>query len=248
MFVPYTTNGKLAKMLRENEERLSQLTLTKLKIVERTGTKLQDILTKSNPWQGQDCTRENCLLCHTKARTDKLTSQDCSKRNIVYETTCVTCETLARKEIEEDDLGDQEKLDKKKKIKLFKYVGESGRSAYERGWEHVNDMTTLNPRSHMLKHILLHHQGQDMKSVEFGMSVRKFCKTSFERQILESVTIQQERNHHHIMNSKSEYNRCSLPRLSTKMGDKEIKEFKKEQEQEKLEEEELDKKIRELRK
>ena len=76
------------------------------------------------------------------------------------------------------------------------------------------------------------------------MRVRKYCKTSFERQILESVTIQQEKNRHQIMNSKSEYNRCSLPRISTKMGEQELKELRQEQENYKIEEEAVGKKIR----
>ena len=50
------------------------------------------------------------------------------------------------------------------------------------------------------------------------------------------------------MNSKSEYNRCSLARLSTMMGDNEYKEYNDSKEQEKIENEALDKKIRELRK
>ena len=248
MFVPYTTNGTLAKLLRQNEEKLVELTGTKLKIVERSGTKLVDILTKSNPWQGQDCSRRNCLLCHTKVRTDKNTSQDCSKRNIVYETTCTTCERQEIELIENSELDDKTKNEKKRKISLFKYIGESSRSSYERGWEHVNDLTSLNPRSHMLKHILSHHPDQDLHSVEFNMKVKKFCSTSFERQILESVTIQQERNNHHLMNSKAEYNRCSLPRLTTKMGEQEYKEYNENLSQEKQEEEQLEKKIRELRK
>ena len=248
MFVPYTTNGTLAKMLRENEEKLVELTGTRVKIVERTGTKIQDILTKSNPWQGQDCERKNCLLCITKTRTGKLTSQDCSKRNIVYETSCATCEEIQLEELENSDLEEQEKQDKKKNLKIFKYIGESSRSAYERGWEHLNDMAKLDPKSHMLKHVLTQHPGQDIMSIKFNMKVRKFCKTSFERQILESVTIQQERQEHQLLNSKSEYNRCSLPRLSTMMGENEYKKYNESKEQEKIEDEALDKKIRELRK
>ena len=248
MFVPYTTNGTLAKLLRQNEEKLEELTGTKLKIVERSGTKLVDILTKSNPWQGQDCSRKNCLLCHTKMRTDKNTSQDCSKRNIVYETTCVTCERQEIEAIENSELDEKTKNDKKRNISLFKYIGESSRSSYERGWEHVNDLTSLNPRSHMLKHILSHHPDQDILSIEFSMKVKKFCSTSFERQILESVTIQQERNNHQLMNSKAEYNRCSLPRLTTKMGEQEYEEYNENLSLEQQEEEQLEKKIRELRK
>ena len=109
-------------------------------------------------------------------------------------------------------------------------------------------MALLDPKSHMLKHVLTHHPGQDIMTVKFNMKIRKFCRTSFERQVLESVTIQQEREKHTLMNSKSEYNRCSLPRLSTMMGDSEYKEYNDSKEQEKLEDDILDKKIRELRK
>ena len=116
-----------------------------------------DLITKSNPWQGHDCKRENCLLCFTKSQTEKLKSQECSKRNIVYETRCVTCEENSRKEIQEQELPDKERKEKEKKIILFKYIGESSRSAYERGWEHVIDMASLNPRSHMLKHAIIDH-------------------------------------------------------------------------------------------
>ena len=100
----------------------------------------------------------------------------------------------------------------------------------------------------MLKHVLLHHPGQEMFSIEFGMKIRKFCKFSFERQVHEAVTIQEERKEHFLMNSKSEYNRCSLPRLSTKFGEQEIKDLVQEQETDKKDEEWLDKKIREMRK
>ena len=248
MFVPFTPNSELAKLLRENEEQLEKITGTKLKIVERTGVKLVDLLTRSNPWQGYDCTRLNCLLCYTKSQTEKLKTQECNKRNLVYETRCLTCEDEARQEIENEELEDKEKKDKKNKIRLYKYIGETSRSTYERGWEHCNDLAQLNPRSHMLKHCISKHPGQDMSKVKFGMKVVKYCKTSFDRQIQESVLIQKERQEHHLLNSRTEYNRCSLPRISTQVGDIEFKEYSKELEQEKLEEVRIDKKIRELRK
>ena len=50
------------------------------------------------------------------------------------------------------------------------------------------------------------------------------------------------------MNSRSEYNRCSVPRLSTRLGDKEYKKYEKKLEEEKLKEEALEKRIREMRK
>ena len=64
-------------------------------------------------------------------------------------------------------------------------------------------------------------------------------RTSFERQIMESVLIQHGNKGHHMLNSKSEYNRCSLPRLTVKNGEHEVKKFKKELEEEKRRDEDL---------
>ena len=72
-------------------------------------------------------------------------------------------------------------------------MGESSRSAYERGWEHINDMAQLKSSSHMLKHTVGVHQNEDMEKVHFGMRVHKFTTSSFERQIRESVVIQTQR-------------------------------------------------------
>ena len=73
MFVPFTPGGELARRLRESEAQLEKQTGYRIKIVERTGTKIEDLLHRSNPWQGQDCEREGCLLCKTKIRTAKNT-------------------------------------------------------------------------------------------------------------------------------------------------------------------------------
>ena len=248
MFVPHTPGSELARKLRENEENLVKITKTKVKIIERAGTKLQDLLTRSNPWKGSDCMRTNCILCFTKSRTEKNKSQDCHQRNIVYETRCLNCEEQELNRILEQEIPDQDKKNEQAKIKLYKYIGESSRSCYERGWEHINDLTQLKSSSHMLKHVLTKHPEQDFKEVRFGMKVIRNCKTSFERQIYESVAIQQERGEHHILNSRSEYNRCSLPRLSTQLGDEEHKKYNEELKQEKEQEDKIESQIRQLRK
>ena len=102
----------------------------------------------------------------------------------------------------------------KNKVKLSIYIGETSLSTFERGWEHLNDLTTLNNKSQMLKHILTDHPDEDI-NVKFGVKIIKNCRTSFERQIYESVAIQQAREQYNILNSCSEYNKCSLERLST---------------------------------
>ena len=248
MFVPYTNNGTLAKQLRDNEEKLEQMTGTKLEIVERVGLKLIDLITKSNPWQGNDCQRENCLLCSSKISTNKNLGHECRKRNIVYEIKCLTCEQAELDTLENLELDEKDKLERTRNINNFKYIGETSRSAFERGWEHSNDLAKLSTRSHMLKHIVITHPDENIENVKFGMRVIKFCTTSFERQILESVTIQQERKKHTLLNSRTEYNRCSLPRLTTNMGDKIYKDYEKELKLEKQEEIVIESKIRELRK
>ena len=52
-------------------------------------------------------------------------------------------------------------MERKQKIRLHKYIGETGRSAYERGKEHTSDRDKWEKGSHMLKHIILEHEGED---------------------------------------------------------------------------------------
>ena len=73
----------------------------------------------------------------------------------------------------------------------------------------------------MLRHLVSEHEHQDFSEIKFGMRIIKFTKTSFERQILEAVVIEQENKKNNILNSRTEYNRSSLPRLTTKLGDSE---------------------------
>ena len=130
----------------------------------------------------------------------------------------------------------------------YKYVGETSRSVYERTWEHTNSMKQLQTSSHMLKHMLEVHGEEEMEKVEFGARVLKFARSAFERQVMESVLIQEEREKHHILNSKSEYNRCSLPRLTAKLGERDWKKREKEGEEEKEKEKRLERRIFEMRK
>ena len=91
LFVPFTQGSKLAKKMRDSELKLEEMTGYRLKIVERGGTKLEDILIKKNLWAGDCCDREACLLCSTKMKDDKIHQKSCTKRNLVYKTWCHTC-------------------------------------------------------------------------------------------------------------------------------------------------------------
>ena len=111
-------------------------------------------------------------------------------------------------------------------MQVYKYIGETARSVYERSSEHVAYMKQLKPSSHLLKHILDVHEKEQITNVKFGIKVLSYTQSSFERQILESVIIKKER-HHHLLNPKAEYNRSAVPRLATKIGDKQYKKWEK---------------------
>ena len=56
----------------------------------------------------------------------------------------------------------------------------------------------------------------------------------------------QSNKSHHLLNSKSEYDRCALPRLSVKLGEVTLASLEKEKKAEKEEEDALRNKIRKL--
>ena len=181
-----------------------------------------DLLHKANPWAGKDCERQDCLLCETKRYEKRENAQDCKKRNCVYKTYCITCNERQDKELEErlQDKGlSKKQMDKeKKKTKRFIYIGETSRSVYERGLEHQNDVAGCKTSSHMLRHLLHMHEEEEESwdQIRFGMAVMRTHRSAMERQISESVEIQKARDHH-LMNDKAEYNRCALPRLTTRL-------------------------------
>ena len=131
------------------------------------------------------------------------------------------------------------------KIKKHKYIGETSRSIYERSWEHLHDFDNLSTKSHLLKHAVGMHQNEEFNTLKFGIRVIKYSKTSFERQIFESVEIQENR-HHFLLNSRSEFNRCAVPRLMCKLGDKNLKKYEQDVDRDMAREENQIEKIREL--
>ena len=252
MFVPYTWDGELVRRLRAVETKMGPLTGWRIKFIERAGVKLVDMLHKADPWAGEDCQRSKCTLCYTKMVTGKNLEQSCSRRSVIYETHCETCFKREVESIQKENLEEQEKKKRIEQIKKYVYIGESSRSGYERLWEHQRALEQLSPESHMLKHIVAAHSEEEIEDIEFHARIVKYTRTSIERQIRESTLIQESRENNHVLNSKAEYNRCSIPRLTTKLGEKETKDWLKKHEktawEEKEQEAELRKKIFEIRK
>ena len=134
----------------------------------------------------------------------------------------------------------------KRKTKRYRYIGETNRSPYERGIEHQNDVGACKTSSHMLRHLIEVHEAEeeDWDKIKFSMRIMKSTQSAFERQIMESVKIQKARKTSYILNAKSEYNRCALPRLTAKLGEKELERWRKEDKEEMRKEASLEEKIR----
>ena len=91
IFVPCTPNSGLVNALREGELQCEDISDTKVKFEELAGMQLARLICKTDPWSGKDCDRSACTMCETRIETGEGKEQDCSKRNILYETWCRRC-------------------------------------------------------------------------------------------------------------------------------------------------------------
>ena len=223
IFIQQTKDGVLANRIREKLKLIEESGgKIRIKLVERAGDKIIDLLHRSDPWDDRDCERHDCVLCACAGEKEK--KGTCKKRNIVYETFCVDCGLKGDNENDKEKDNDNNKKGEYK----YKYIGETNRSGYERGKEHWDQKRNFSEKSHILKHCLIHHKEKNPEEVVFGMKIRKQYKTALERQIGEAVAILEEKEKGtELMNSKSEFNRCSLPRI-TADDSKELLEMLKE--------------------
>ena len=247
---------------------LEKLSGLSIRVMERTGEKLEDIIHKSNPWEGEHCGRKGCNFCDSG---DKKLLGKRKQRNIVYENECMLCKggdtklnSEATEEEEKEKSGDRvadENSDNKRKRSLiererscqpsneaklgYKYIGETSRSGYERCEEHWRDFSNLSNKSHILKHYVEKHMdNKKVAEVKFQMKIVQRYRSAFERQIGESVQINSNlRKGVNLLNSKNEYSRCSIPRLG--ISDRSSEELVERYEEEK-EERELNERISKL--
>ena len=90
------------------------------------------------------------LALHNQAGNREKDETGC----VVCELWCMTCEERDRNRKEESEMDEEEKRMKLREVRLHKYVGETSRSMYECGLEHLRDLSELKPESHMLKHFM----------------------------------------------------------------------------------------------
>ena len=71
----------------------------------------------------------------------------------------------------------------------YRYIGESSRSAFERGGEHLKDLHFKRTKSHLLRHCVDVHPDMIPEEVDFKMKILTTHKSAFERQIREAVVL-----------------------------------------------------------
>ena len=154
---------------------------SKFKYQEVTGTSILGALNRQDPW-GEHCGRINCFNCQTK-------TWQCTKQGIVYEITCQVC---------------------KSKEVTSSYFGESARTSFDRGLEHLMALRRMNKESPLVEHHLEEHPQQEP---EFSMKVLKFIPKPLERQCQEAVLIDEYQGMK-IMNRRGEWGQNLPPKLT----------------------------------
>ena len=191
----------------------------KIKVVERSGCTIRQLLIRSNPWGQGHCGRPEgeCPPCDTGDG-----KQNCQQRSVLYETFCLRCKEQVDRQKEQ---GTDTTENTGKKVNSV-YTGETSLTLRERmvgvrgegarGGGHLNDYEKGLEKSHMTKHWLSCHRGEEKP--KFGVKIIKSFTSCMVRQLWECIRIrrrlqEQAKGEVRLLNSKSEYSRCSLPRL-----------------------------------
>jgi hypothetical protein len=110
--------GFLAKELGKREEELNRNNSERIKIEEKGGLKIKDILISKNPFKKSKCIQKSCPICTDSQSIDTNAEVKipCKTHNVGYRWSCITCQ--------------------ERKITKV-YEGETGRSARTQGAEHL---------------------------------------------------------------------------------------------------------------
>ena len=169
-------------VLKRKVQQIARRNRVRIKVVEKAGVTVKQMLQKSNPFAKRKCERVDCGVCKMGR------PGECRTRGCGYELVC-----------KEDGR---------------KYIGQTGRSMYERFNEELRDWGMKEEGSPLWKHSERYHQGQDFE-VEVKVKDKCFGKPS-RRLITESVLISQL-DSNRAMNSKNEWTCVKLDKVSTGM-------------------------------
>ena len=147
LFVEQTPKGELARLVREQLQRMGATLGYKVRVVERTGRSIISCFPQTKTWGDIPCGRTECVTCHQPGEE----IPDCIRASLVYESICLKCNPGATAKGE---------LKQPKEGAPSLYVGESSRSFQEHAMEHWGDARRKDKKRHMSKHQELEHVGE----------------------------------------------------------------------------------------
>ena len=181
IFVPATPRSELQKRYAK-EIKAKGLNI---KVFEQAGVSLKRLLQRSNPFKRKVCEKDDCMVCRTEGKGS------CDAHGVTYSITCTEC-------INDND---------KERV----YIGETSRSAYTRGKEHLTSLSRKEEGSALWKHSKEIHNGH---MPGFRMSVTgQFRNDAMLRQISEAVKINRE-GKKNVMNDKCEWKYVHVPHVA----------------------------------
>ena len=184
LFCPPTPKGILANKLKEVVGSARQNGGINIKVVERAGIKIRSIIPGLK--EQDNCGRQDCII-HVNGGKGQ-----CDREGVVYRGQCITC---------------------KGREKTSVYIGESSRSGYVRGKQHLKAIR--EPNKHVnnafSKHIKEIHE-EEANLVQFKVDIIRSYDKPLESQVREGVEIFNNKSDI-IMNSKLDYFQPGLRRV-----------------------------------
>ena len=117
LFCPFTPFPELRNKLQEEEDKINgQRATCRVKVIERAGPKIGEILGNKTPWIKESCGRPNCKPCQTKPGK-------CKAPGVIYKIQCEEC---------------------KSQNKTTLYIGESKRTFFDRALHHNKALMNKN--------------------------------------------------------------------------------------------------------
>ena len=168
---------------------------TRFKYIEQMGLSIREMVVKKDP-DAQECGRSECMVCLTKPGV-------CMRKGGIYKITCMTCKGQGKSVV---------------------YVGETGRSLWDRGVEHFNAIRRYNKESPMVEH---HTDAHPDAPREFQMESLGFPKSSLMRQASEAHEIGKASKTSELMNRRGEWGQNLPPRLTLETEEDVLKPAKK---------------------
>ena len=189
--VPSTPDCRLANVIREVEKANRQGRESRIKVVEQSGSTVRDILAKNYPWEYTACDDLQCFPCSTRGKSSSKKMVSCRRPGVGYWILCLSCK----------DSGI-----------IAVYHGESGRSMYTRGKEHLEGLRNGTASNCLMIHNNVHHGGS--KTNHFVMEATGTFNKPLDRQVDESIRLKFFDRSGILLNSGSEWRGDSIPRAS----------------------------------